>query len=390
MDGGVQECVDAQKVAVSACAEADRLVQAARQAAEDLRLARRQRAELANDLDTARLGDRQTLRAAKDEAARAYRREYEMARDEGAVMVATATWLGDVSRLNHDARRAVRQAQTLGARQAEVASLVERLELAANAARVTAESAAEVCVNARKKLAACQEASRAASKSTARAAPTVPPPPPPAPAEPMPSLQRATSVPPPPTRTNADGVPAIMAVLSADRPRLHQIVPRLAEELGEDAGRLQLLLLDLREALLVSANRECVYVFPQASQFWSQFSQSEGRSFAAALSTLGRRYDGAEGWEAGQLPSVREMAMAMSLGGRDPRSVRYVPTGSDLERLWHGVTVAVAEHLTTSAPDLRLDTMQRLAGDRAEALSELWRNWELLRPLLLADDSTLT
>ena len=84
-----------------------------------------------------------------------------------------------------------------------------------------------------------------------------------------------------------------MAVLSADRPRLHQIVPRLAEELGEDAGRLQLLLLDLREALLVSANRECVYVFPQASQFWNQFSESEGRSFAAALSTLGRRYDGA-------------------------------------------------------------------------------------------------
>ena len=167
-------------------------------------------------------------------------------------------------------------------------------------------------------------------------------------------------------------------------------MPRLAEELGEDAGRLQLLLMDLREALLESANRECVYVFPPTSQFWKQFSETEARSFAAALSTLSRRFDGADGWEGGQLPTPREMAMAMSLGGRDPRSVRYVPTGPDLEGLWRGVTIAVAEHLITSAPDLRLDTMKRLAGTRSEALAELWRNWELLRPLLLADDSTLT
>jgi hypothetical protein len=389
MDGGVQECVEAQAAAASACAEAERLVKAGRQAAEDLRLARRQRAELANDLESVRLGDRQTLRAAKDEAAHAYRREYEMARDEGALMVATATWMGDVSRLNHDARRAVRHAQTLGTRQAEIDGLVERLELAANAARVAAESAAEVCVNARKKLAACQEAQRASAKTTAAEARTVPPPPPPPPAEPMPSLQRASAVPPPPI-SKADGVPAIITVVSGDRPRLQQIVPRLAEELGEDAGRLQLLLLDLREGLIESANRDCVYVFPPDSQFWSQFNESEARRLAAGLATLGRRFDGADGWEGGQVPTPREMAMAMSLAGRDLRSVRYMPAGTQLETLWRGVTVAVAEHLITRAPDLRLDMMQRLAGDRAEALTELWRNWELLRPLLLADDSTLT
>ena len=386
MDGGVQECVEAQAAAVSACAEADRLVAAARQAAEDLRLARRQRAELANDLDTVRLGDRQTLRAVKDEAARAYRRGYEMARDEGAVMLATATWMGDISRLNHDARRAVRHAQTLGARQAEVEGLVERMELAASAARVAAESAAEVCVNARKKLAACQEAQRASVKTAASKASAVPPPPPP-PADPMPALQRAAVVPPLP---QADGVPAIMAVVSGDRPRLQQIVPRLAEELGEDAGRLQLLLLDLRDALVESANHDCVYVFPRDSQFWNQFNETEARGLAAALATLGRRFDGTGGWEDGQIPTPREMAMATSLAGRDLRSVKYMPAGAQLETLWHGVTIAVAEHLITSAPDLRLDSMRRLAGDRTDALSELWRNWELLRPLLLADDSSLT
>ena len=154
------ECVEAQDAAVATCAEADRLVQAAREAAEELRAARRQRADLSGAFELVRLGDRQTLRAAKDEAARAYRRDYEGARDEKAVMVATATWLGDVSRLNLDARRAVQEAQTLTSTQTEIDGLVERLDLGAQAARVAAESAAEACVNARRQLAACQEATR--------------------------------------------------------------------------------------------------------------------------------------------------------------------------------------------------------------------------------------
>jgi hypothetical protein len=263
---------------------------------------------------------------------------------------------------------------------------VERCELTANAARVAAESAAEACVDARRMLAACQEARRSANASSINGRPAAPLPPPPASAEPVPSLERAKSIPPPPA-PRPDGVPAMMVVLSGDRARLAQMVPGLAEELGEDAGRLQLLLLDLREALVESATRECVYVFPPESRFWSQFAAAEGRAIAAALATLGRRFDGIDGWEGEQAPSSRELAMAMSLGGRDPRSVRFVPMGEDLQVLWRGVTVAVDEHVAVSAPDLRMDTMQRLAGDRSEALTELWRNWELLRPLLLADDS---
>lgn len=378
-------CFEAQEAAVAACAEADRLVQAAREAVEDLRGARRQRAELAGDFELVRLGDRQTLRAAKDEAARAYRNEYERARDEKSVMIATATWLGDVSRLNMDARRAVREAQTISHRQAEIEGLVERLELAAQSARVAAESAAEVCVNARRKLAACQEATRRTGPAMNKARPLAPPPL--VPTEALPSLQRAETV-PAPARQPGDE-PAVMAVLAADRRRLQEIVPRLAEEVGEDAGRLQLLLLDLREALFESANRTCVYDFPGGHQFWSQFSQAEARAFAAALATLGKRYDGEAGWVDDQTPSPRDIAMAASLAGRDLRSIRHNPSGSALEQLWAGVTVNVAEHLAVSAPDLRLEAMQRLAGERSNQLAELWRNWELLRPLLLADSQTL-
>jgi hypothetical protein len=81
--------------------------------------------------------------------------------------------------------------------------------------------------------------------------------------------------------------------------------------------------------------------------------------------------------------------MAASLAGRDLRSVRYQPSGAALEGLWAGVSVNVAEHLAVSAPDLRLESMQRIAGERSPQLAELWRNWELLRPLLLADRQTL-
>ena len=124
----------------------------------------------------------------------------------------------------------------------------------------------------------------------------------------------------------------MMTVLAADRRRLQEIVPRLAEEVGEDAGRLQLLLLDLREALFESANRACVYDFPPGHRFWSQFSLAEARAFAAALATLGRRYDGSAGWDDNQRPLPRDIAMAASLAGRDLRSVRYQPSGTALER----------------------------------------------------------
>jgi hypothetical protein len=183
----------------------------------------------------------------------------------------------------------------------------------------------------------------------------------------------------------AGAEPAVMIVLSGDRRRLQALVPRLAEEVGEDAGRLQLLLLDLREAMVEAATRACVYEFPAGHPFWSQFSQTEARAIAAALATLGRRYDGAGGWVGEQVPTQREMAVSMSLAGRDLRSVRHQPAADELEHLWKGVTVNAAEHLAVSAPDLRLETMQRLAGDRSDELSELWRNWELLRPMLLAD-----
>ena len=104
---------------------------------------------------------------------------------------------------------------------------------------------------------------------------------------------------------------------------------------------------------------------------------------ASALATLGRHIDGHDGWANGQIATARELSMAMSLGGRDPRSIRWHPTATELETLWQGTSVAAAEYLFANAPDLRLESLIALLGPRADTLAELWDNWGRLRPLLL-------
>jgi hypothetical protein len=177
-----------------------------------------------------------------------------------------------------------------------------------------------------------------------------------------------------------------MALLRGDRRMLQAVASRLAEEIGQDGGRLQLLMLDLRDAIIVGGRSACIFDFPPRHPFWGQFSTAEARSIASALATLGRRFDGHDGWDNGLVALPRELAMAMSLAGRDPRSIRRHPTPVELETLWQGTSVGAAEFLLSNAPDLRLEALIGLLGPRADALAELWDNWGRLRPLLLGSD----
>jgi hypothetical protein len=300
-------------------------------------------------------------------------------------MVAAATWMTEVSRLNVSARRAAREARELTRRQRDADGLVERLELVADAARIAAEAARQRCMDARRELAACEEAHDARLRPVAAARPASPPVIGAVPAEAMASLERAPSVAVPDMPMDT-GEPAVVSLLRGDRHTLQVVVSRLAEEIGQDAGRLQLLMLDLRHAIIASGRRACIYEFPPRHPFWGQFNVAEGRAICSALATLGRQFDGIDGWANGQVASPREMALAISLAGHDPRSVRRHPTPAELEMLWQGTTVAAAEFLFANAPDQRLDTLTALLGKRADALSELWDNWGRLRPLLLGSE----
>ena len=64
--------------------------------------------------------------------------------------------------------------------------------------------------------------------------------------------------------------------------------------------------------------------------------------------------------------------------------IRRWPTEAELAELYREVTVAADEYLATAAADLSLGEMVSLLGRRAEGLAELWNNWGLVRPLLLA------
>jgi hypothetical protein len=383
---GAAPCSGAQQAAAHHCADAARLAAAAQSAVDELRGARRQRAEIARAFETdGRLGDRRALSDAKAQARQAYRAGYESASDDGQLRVVTSTWLNEVSRLNRESRRATLEAGGLARRQADIDAIVERLELAADAARIAAASARERCMDARRALAACEEAHdarRRERRPVAVAAPAGSP----AAGPPM-ALGHAPQLSDP---TLAMAEPAVVALLRGDRRMLQSVVSRLAEEIGEDAGRLQLLMLDLRDAIITAGRSAGVFNFPPRHPFWGQFSLAEGRAMAAALATLNRRFDGRDGWDGGQAAQPRELAMAISLAGRDPRSVRPYPSVAELETLWQGTTVAAAEFLFANAPDLRLEGMIGLLGARADALAELWDNWGRLRPMLLGNEATLS
>ncbi len=157
---------------------------------------------------------------------------------------------------------------------------------------------------------------------------------------------------------------------------------RLAEETGFEAGRLQLLLLELREQInsLALAEQPC---FPANHPFWSQFPADTARAVAASLASMGFRFDGAAGWVDGRAPQARDLANALSYCGFDPRSLRRPAGQAAIDGLWQGTRVRSEEFLLAEAPDLSLAQIVTLLGPRSGRLAELWDMWGRLRPLLM-------
>jgi len=159
---------------------------------------------------------------------------------------------------------------------------------------------------------------------------------------------------------------------------------RLAEETGTEAGRLQLLLLELRQAIVARALEDNALAFPAAHPFWSQFSAEGGRELALSLARLGYTFDGRDGWRDGRAPGGRELALALEYAGNDPRALRRPAGQTAIDELWQGTTVLAESWLAAAAPDLALDRLIEVLGPRASRLGELWDMWGRLRPLLVA------
>jgi hypothetical protein len=186
-----------------------------------------------------------------------------------------------------------------------------------------------------------------------------------------------------PPQSAKTGVRPISLVLRGDRDGLGALAVRLAEETGLEAGRLQLLLLELRESIAACALEEQMLRFPPNHPFWSQFSATAGRHIAASLASMGYVFDGRDGWADARKPAIRELAIALAEAGLDPRVVLR-PAGADtIDSLWRGTGVLVEDYLAARAPDLDLQQVTACLGRRAAPLSELWDMWGRLRVLLL-------
>ena len=364
-------CAPARSEVDTQCADAERLSAAAQIHLQRLREARRQHSELMRQREQdAQFRDRRRLNDDKRIAQSDYRAAMRRATDESGVRGAAATWLRRLDELNRGARLADDRAVSLTQRAAAIQSELPGLELAADAARISAEAAQVACLEARRTLAACEEETMRRSPSAMR----------PMRASVAPAIMGDTV---PQTSDAGSVVGAARALMRGDRQTLLGLALRLAEETGLEAGRLQLLLLDLRDQILAKALDDFAFDFPENHPFWSQFPEDAARGVTASLSSMGYRFDGVSTWVDGHVPQVRDLALALSYCGYDPRSLRRPAGQAAIDGLWQGTTLESDKYLLACASDLSLSQLVSLLGPRAGRMTELWDIWGRLRPLLM-------
>lgn len=181
-----------------------------------------------------------------------------------------------------------------------------------------------------------------------------------------------------------DPTPAIIRILRGDHRALLRTVQLLA---GTDAVMRrpwQAAISGLANAVISRAIDRGVLDFPVGNPFWDTFTTGQCRDIASALAAAGFRFDGVRGWADERVPSHRDLTAAVALAGLEPRRIRAWPTREEIAALYDEVTVAADELLDDEAPELGLAEVQDLAGPRAVELADLWRNWELARPILAA------
>ena len=353
-------CAPARADVDTRCAEAERLAAAAQAHQQNLRDARRAHAEAARQRDAdAHLRDRRRLAEEKAEAKAEYHSALLHASDTKDIHDAAGQWMRRIDQLNRGAREADRTADTTAQQVNDLERKMPGLELAADAARISAEAAQVACLEARRVLAACEE-------QAATGAPTMAP----VPAAPA-VVDRAAIA------------NAAAALMRGDRQTLLGLALRLAEETGFEAGRLQLLLIELREQINSLALEEQALMFPSNHPFWSQFPSETARTVAASLASMGFKFDGAGGWADGRVPQLRDLANALSYCGFDPRSLRRPAGQAAIDSLWQGTRVRSEDFLLAKAPELTLSQVVALLGPRSGRLAELWDMWGRLRPLLM-------
>jgi len=375
------DCVEASRVTEERCAVAGLARRQADSAADALRGAQRaydQHMSRAEQAGTT--ADLRGIRAAKERAQHTFRDARATAGQRDGAETAARDWLNEINRINRAAREAA--ATLLHEREAAHAlvTTIERLTVEGDVARVAAESAETACVDSRQAAADCVEAAPTDQSPKAGW--------PPAPSAGVGGglgglVEDETELEAAFTATGA-GEPAILRLLRGDRDTLGRLVGELAGADQAERRRWQLALAGLVDAVVARAIEASFLTFPTEHSFWGMFTLEQNRNVAAALSSLGYRFDGLGGWADDRVPGARDMSLAVGYAGLDPMRTRHWPRERGMTELFRDVSVAADEYLADAAGGLTLGELVSVLGRRADALADLWNDWGRVRPLLLS------
>lgn len=384
----VGPCAEDRRQAEERCALATRLREEAASAAARVGGAQRAYDDHQTRADAAdAAADPRALRASKEAAWHRFRKVNSGAHSHEMGEAAARDWLQEIDGIN----RAVQDAAGDARREREEANalltVIERLNLEADAARINAESADEACEIARESLAACEESDvdrHAGRVPTAQTGQTG--------GDAFrawlvggPELEPGEVVlePNAAQRVFGDHEPAILKLLRGDRKAMHRLVAALAGDDPVEQRRWQLGLSGLIDALVARAIEASALEFPPDHPFWRPFTRDQSRDISTALASLGYRFDGLGGFADGRTPSQRDLSLAVGYAGIDPMRIRHWPNEREMPELYREVTVAAGAYLAAAAGELRLGEMVAMLRGRAEELTDLWNSWGRIRPLLL-------
>ncbi len=379
-------CGAARDQVDSRCAEAVRLAAAAAEHQQRLRDARLELSDVVRQRERdAATRDRRSLNDTKDEARLAYRAALARAHGPGDIQAAAAEWLTEINRLNRQVRSSERNSNDVVRHATEIEGAMPGIELAADAARIAAESAQAACLEARRKLAECEEEAqrRVTVDGREQQSPSQSSGATPSAADASAAAVASGPAAPLNTRSPSPSGSQLSALLRGDRQALLGLALRLSEDTGIETGRLQLLLLELREAMAVRALEENYLRFPEDDPFWGQFEREGASRVVASLAALGYRFDGRDGWADGRAPTARDLALALSHSDFDPRSLRRPAGQAAIDGMWNGTVVLMEAFLSSRAPNLTVEQVNLCLGPRATRLGELWDNWGRIRPVLI-------
>jgi hypothetical protein len=370
-------CVDGRVAAAARCAAADAARDAARLAADAVRDAQRTHASLQARIEEAgATGDPRRVAAEKERLHAEFTAAHERAPGAEEAEAAAKAWLTAVSELNTRARDAVQRIQAATEELRTRAAALDRLEASAESARIIADRAEAECRAAREDLAQCEERQQAAL------------PVPQVGARPFEEHWPDASDSPfdhPAAPADRNRPPAVIRILRGDAAAHERVVATLAGDDPAARSAWHVRLVRLTDAITARAIEDGYLDLPQDDPFWGLFSGDEQREVVGALSSLGFRYDGMQGFADDRVPSARDLALAVGYAGLDRMRIRAWPGPAALAGLYAGASVTADVWLAGQSDDLALGRVVDALGARAADLSEVWDAWGRVRPALLSD-----